>query len=63
MHLPKMGYRLWDPKSRKVLRSNDVYFNQAKFHAKPEKTEEIKRVIFSEDGPSASSSRQCGQSL
>ena len=57
----EMGYRLWDPESRKVLRSNDVYFNEAKFHAKPKKTEEVKRVVFREDGPSTSSSRQHGR--
>ncbi|MCO5573789.1 hypothetical protein L7F22_027563 [Adiantum nelumboides] len=27
----EMDYRLWDPESRKVLCSNDVYFNEAKF--------------------------------
>ncbi|MCO5551146.1 hypothetical protein L7F22_004643 [Adiantum nelumboides] len=26
----EMGYRLWDPESRKVVGSNDVYFNEAK---------------------------------
>ena len=46
-----MGYRLWDPKSQKVICSNDVYFNEAKFHAKPKKVEEIKRVVCIEDGP------------
>ncbi|MCO5599530.1 hypothetical protein L7F22_053636 [Adiantum nelumboides] len=45
----EMGYWLWDPKSRKVIRSNDVHFNEAKFHAKPEKIEEIK-IVFREDG-------------
>ena len=54
----EMGYRLWDPESRKILRSNDVYFNEAKFHAKPEKVEEIRRVIFQEDGPSTSTRQQ-----
>ena len=57
----EMGYRLWDPESRTLLCSNDVYFNEAKFHAKPKKVEEIKRVVFKEDGPSASSERQHGQ--
>ena len=45
-----MGYRLWDPESQKVICSNDVCFNEAKFHAKPKKVEEIRRVVFSEDG-------------
>ena len=31
----EMGYWLWDTESRKVICSNDVYFNEAKFHAKP----------------------------
>ena len=55
----EMGYRLWDPEYRKVIRSNDVYFNEAKFHEKLEKTKEIRRVIFQEDGSSIpSTSRQ-----
>ena len=53
-----MGYRLWDLESRKVIRRNNVYFNEAKFDAKPKKTEEVGRVVFREDGPSTSSSRQ-----
>ena len=47
-----MGYRVWDPKSKKVIYSNDVYFNDAKFHEKPKKTKEIRQVAFQEDGPS-----------
>ncbi|MCO5562552.1 hypothetical protein L7F22_016180 [Adiantum nelumboides] len=47
----EMGYRLWDSKSRKVVRNNDVYFNEVKYHSKPERVEEIRRVIFEEDGP------------
>ena len=46
-----MGYRLWDPESRKIIRSNDVHFNEAKYHSKPDKVEEIRRVVFQEDGP------------
>ena len=56
-----MGYWLWDPESRKVIHSNDVYFNEAKFHAKPEKTDEVIRVVFKEDGPSTSNSRRHGR--
>ena len=41
-----MGYKLWDPESQKVIRSNDVYFNEAKFHAKLEKVKEIRRVFL-----------------
>ena len=47
----EMGYRLWDPESRKVIRSNDVHFYEAKYHSKPEKVEEIRRVVFQEDEP------------
>ena len=43
---------LWDPNSRKVICSNDVYSNEAKSHAKPHKVKEVRRVIFYEDGPS-----------
>ncbi|MCO5612058.1 hypothetical protein L7F22_066320 [Adiantum nelumboides] len=57
----KMGHIFWDLESRKVLRSNDVYFNEANFHAKPENIEEIRRVVFKEDGPSSSTFRQHGQ--
>ena len=35
-----------------------MYFNEAKFHAKPKKIEEIRRVVFREDEPSASTSCQ-----
>ncbi|MCO5574034.1 hypothetical protein L7F22_027812 [Adiantum nelumboides] len=57
----EISYRLWDPESRKVLCSNDVYFNEAKFHAKLEKIEEIRRLMFREDGTSSSTSKQHGQ--
>ena len=33
----EMGYRLWDPESKKVLCSNDVYFNEAKVSCKARK--------------------------
>ena len=52
----EMGYRLWDHELRKIFYSNDVYFNKAKFHAKPKKVEEIRRVVFREGEPSASTS-------
>ena len=28
-----------------------VHFNEAKYHSKPDKVEEIRRVVFQEDGP------------
>ena len=46
----KMGFRLWDPEARKIVRSNDVFFNEEKMHKKPIKTVEIRRVVFQEDG-------------
>ena len=45
-----MGFRLWDLEARKIVRSNDVFFNEEKMHKKPIKTIEIRRVVFSEDG-------------
>jgi len=47
----EMGFRLWDPEARKIIRSNDVFFNEEKMHKKPVQTVEIRRVIFQEDGP------------
>ena len=46
----EMGYRLWDPEARKIVRSNDVYFNEEKMHKRPIPTVEIRRVVFQEDG-------------
>ena len=46
----EMGFRLWDPEARKIIRSNDVFFDEEKMHKKPVKTVEIRRVIFQEDG-------------
>ena len=45
-----MGFRLWDPKARKTIQSNDVYVNEEKMHKKPIKIVEICRVVFQEDG-------------
>ena len=49
----EMSYWLWDPKPRKVLQSNDMFFNEAKFHYQPQKVEGFRRIIQSEDGPSS----------
>ena len=46
----EMGYRLWDPEARKIVRSNDVFFNEDKIHKKPIKIVEICSVVFQEDG-------------
>ena len=34
----EMGCRLWDPKTRKIIHSSDVYFNEEKMHKGPIKT-------------------------
>ena len=46
----EMEFCLWDPNSKKVLHSNDVYFNEDKMHKRPIKTVEIRKVVFQEDG-------------
>ena len=46
----EMGFRLWDPEAKKIVRNNDVFFNEDKMHKKPLTTIEIHRVIFEEDG-------------
>ena len=45
-----MGFRLWDPEARKIVCSNDVFFNEEKMHKKPIKLVEVRRVVFQEDG-------------
>ena len=45
----EMGYRLWDPQPRKIVRSHDVVFHEDKMHRQPEKVVEICRVIFQEE--------------
>ena len=46
----EMGFRLWDPEAKKIVRSHSVFFNEEKMHKKPVKTVEVRRVIFQEDG-------------
>ncbi|MCO5600629.1 hypothetical protein L7F22_054744 [Adiantum nelumboides] len=46
----EMEFQLWDPKARKILCSNDVYFNEEKMHKRLTTTSEIRRVMFQEDG-------------
>ena len=45
----EMGYRLWEPEGRQIMRSNDVYFNEEKLHKNPMPVTEIRRVVFEED--------------
>ena len=46
----EMGYKLWDPEARNIIRSNDVFFDEERMHKKPVKEIEIRRVVFQEDG-------------
>ena len=46
----KMEFNLWDLEARKIVRNNDVFFNEEKMHKKPIKIVEIYRVVFQEDG-------------
>ena len=46
----EMGSYLWDLEARKIVRNNDVYFNEEKMHKRPIPTVEIRRVVFQEDG-------------
>ena len=48
--LGEIGYKLWDLEARKIVRNNDVFFNEDKMHKKPITTVEICRVIFEEEG-------------
>ena len=46
----EMGYRLWDPTDRKIVRSHDVVFHEDSMYRAPPRTVEVRRVIFEEDG-------------
>ena len=45
-----MGFKIWNPKSRKIVCGHSVFFDEIKMHKKPTKTVEIHRVTFQEDG-------------
>jgi hypothetical protein len=50
------GYRLWDPETRQVVRSSDIFFNESAMHKSTERPIEVRRVMFSDvtaplDGP------------
>ena len=47
----EMGYRLWDPESHKIVRSNDVIFREDRMQKQPINTIGVRRVIFEEEGP------------
>ncbi|MCO5575173.1 hypothetical protein L7F22_028970 [Adiantum nelumboides] len=46
----EMGYKLYNPETHKIVRSNDVTFSESAMYKAPVKTVEIRRVIFEEDG-------------
>ena len=41
----EMGFRLCDPEARKIIRSNDVFFDEEKMYKKPVKTVKIRSDI------------------
>ena len=45
----EMGYKLWDPIDRKIVRSHDVVFHEDSMYRAPSRTVEVRRVIFEED--------------
>ena len=52
----EIGYRLWDPEHRQIVRISDVVFNESAMHKTAERPIEVRRVIVSEvptlhDGP------------
>ena len=47
----EMGYRLWDPETKKIIRSHDVVFNEKKIHKTPIKHVEMCRVTFQDVNP------------
>ena len=54
----EMGYRLWDPKSHKIIRSHDVIVNEKKMHKTPIKDVEMRRVTFQNVNPLAYDGRR-----
>ena len=59
--LGEMGFRLWDPKSKKIVCNHDGFFDKGKMHKKPVKLVEIWRVVFREDDPLPSDPQVGGQ--
>ena len=44
----EIGYQLWDPEHRQIVRSSDVVFNESAMHKTAERPIEVRRVIVSE---------------
>ena len=45
-HDGEMGYRLWHPESRRVIRSSHVIFHESKMHTPPIKDIEYRKIRF-----------------
>ena len=43
----EIGYRLWDPEHRQIVRSSNVVFNESAMHKSAERPIEVRRVVFS----------------
>ena len=44
----EIGYRLWDPEQRQIVRSLNVVFNESVMHKTAERPIEVRRVVFFE---------------
>ena len=44
----EIGYRLWDPEHRQIIRSSNVVFNESTMHKRAKRPIEVQRVIISD---------------
>jgi len=49
----EMGYHLWDPESKKIIRSHDVVFNEKLMHKSPVQDSDMRKVTFQDAIPPA----------
>jgi len=50
----EMGYRLWDPESKKIIRSHDVvFFNEKQMHKTTAQDSDMRKVTFQDAIPPA----------
>ena len=47
----EMGFRLWDPEARRIVRSHSVFFDENKMQTKLVKSMAAKRVVFQDSEP------------
>jgi len=59
----EMGYRLWDPVNGKIIRSNDVIFDETCMYKEPARQQEPGRVIFDDEGHQGQQPRAVNQPL